>query len=106
MSDQPQLPVPTAIRQDELEMINNLENAPTIYIDGAQGLLTDGNIIKINLFDIVQEISPDRSARGVYKRVLARLVMQRHTAITLATWLLKRAEANVPQDMAEDVAVD
>lgn len=79
-----------SVADREIEIINNTENAPLIHIDGAQGLIAIQGIVKINLYQIIQEFdrTPDKPASHK-KLIVARLSMTSQVAQGIASWLTR-----------------
>jgi hypothetical protein len=92
------------LKDTDLEVIGSIEDVPTIYIDGMQGLITAGGIVKIGLYQYVQkreEMGHPPSAENIKKLITGRLVMPEHVARDVAAWLtrhiLKPGDANGPK---------
>jgi hypothetical protein len=92
-----------SILDREIEIINNTENAPSIQIDGAQGLIAFQGVVRINLYQIIQEFdrTPDRPA-SYRKLIVARLSMTPQVAQSITSWLAGRvagtAETSSPTE--------
>ena len=69
------------------EIVNNFENAPTIFIDGIHGLATVNGVTKLNLFQIIQEIGPTGEPAGLKRVIVARLAMSPITLLSTVKWL-------------------
>jgi len=90
------------IKQDELEILSDQFNAPTIYVDGAHGFVGTGNVVKWNLFQVVQEVATPGSGDSVMKKqIVARLVMEPSVALSIGNWLLEQVQDRAkPEDDA------
>lgn len=83
-------------------IVNAIESAPVLYVDGMQGFTlgvgTAGGMVKINLFVDLQDLVPHRPERSapieatLTRRVVARLVMTPQTLVAIAEWLSPKAE--------------
>lgn len=82
------------------EIINNFENAPTIFIDGVQGLATVNGVTKLNLFQIIQEIGITGEPVGLKRVIVARLAMSPITLLSTVKWLseIVQTSAEAEQD--------
>lgn len=82
------------------KILQDLISTPTIFVDGAQGLsITNGNV-KINLFQIVQELVEEGTDAPVRKVIVGRLVMNPVTALAIADWI-KSTIKEFPEESAE-----
>lgn len=72
----------------EGNVVSNLEGAPTIFIDGMQGLFGVNDTVKINLYQIIQELPSEQYPQGRPRKVVVgRLAMSPSTLIQCAEWL-------------------
>jgi len=91
MTDQQTTTVETVIDKD-VEIINNLEGAPSIYIDGIQGFAMVNDCAKLNLYQILQNLDSGGRPSATKKVIVARLVMSPGTLLSVAAWLAQRAK--------------
>ena len=69
----------------EATIIGEFTDAPTIFIDGAQGISVTNDVAKINLFQVIQDITkPDAPMKRI---IVARLAMSPGTLAQLTLWL-------------------
>ena len=69
----------------DVPIVGAVESAPTIFIDGAQGITLANEVAKINLFQVIQDVSEDGAPA---KRIIvARLAMSLRTLAQLTQWL-------------------
>lgn len=73
----------------DLEVLDDIEGAPAIYIDGAQGMTQLHGVVKINLYQVVQSIQKDAPQPPFKKVVVGRLIMSPEVARSLSNWLGK-----------------
>lgn len=88
--------MPKESKQKEVDNINpptlvgELSDAPTIFIDGVRGLSSVNGVIKVNLYQVVQDL---RESGGPLKQVIVgRLAMSIETYVQLAAWLPQQAQ--------------
>ncbi|MEQ9643519.1 MAG: hypothetical protein RIM84_26100 [Alphaproteobacteria bacterium] len=76
------------VADEDIEIISNTAGAETIFIDGAQGILFGQSVVRVNLYQIIQEFAGTPKEPSVHKKmVVARLVMTPQTALSMANWL-------------------
>lgn len=75
-----------SFKDTEIEIVDNLTGAPTIYADGVQGMFGVENVTRINLFQLVQELGEHKEI-VVKKVVVARLAMPANAMLALAKWI-------------------
>ena len=84
-------------REVQPPITNNLEGAPTIFLDGVVGLSVTNGVAKINLFQSIQEFQED--GRAEPRRVIVgRLAMSPVTMLSLSSWLgehVKKVESAI-----------
>lgn len=81
-----------SINPDDLEILGDQFDAPTIFVDGAHGFLASDTVAKWNLFQIVQEIQkPGEQNAVLRKRIVARLVMSPSVAVSIGRWLIQQS---------------
>ena len=74
----------------EATIIGDIKDASTIFIDGAQGISVTNDVAKINLFQVIQDVTePDAPMRRV---IVARLAMSPTTLGQLTLWLAENVK--------------
>lgn len=68
-------------------------DAPTIHVDGAQGMIANNHVIRFNLVTDCLVIPEHSDASPVRRTTSARLVMSREVFFSLADWLKNNADA-------------
>lgn len=79
--------VQISLAGESVEIVNNLANAPTIFIDGIQGLATVNGVTKLNLFQVIQEIGTAGEPAELKRVIVARLAMSSITLLSTVKWL-------------------
>lgn len=70
-------------------MWDTTNEAPVIFIDGAQGLVAGGGIARFNLFQDRMISTPNNISNRIVRSVCANMVMTESTLIALQEWLNK-----------------
>ena len=77
-------------------VVGELSDAPTIFLDGAQGLSVTNEVAKINLYQVIQDVSQtDAPAKRI---IVARLAMSVRTLAQLTKWLSENVKAAEKDD--------
>ena len=85
-----------AIESETESVIGDPADAPVIFIDGVQGLSVTNDVAKINLYQVIQDVSePDAPSRKI---IVARLAMSMHTLVLVRTWLSEAVKIEVKED--------
>ena len=87
----------------DLPIENNTTNIPTIFIDGAQGLSEVNGVVKINLFQVVQEFATEDPIIRPKRLTVGRLALSTQTLVELTTWLM--ANVKIPANAQKEPGV-
>ena len=79
--------------------VEEASSLATVFVDGAQGLSVVNGVVKLNLFQVLQDLSTNQSP--LKKSIVLRLAMPPETAVSIANFILQ----NTPE-VADDAAAD
>ena len=66
-------------------LFGELSDAPTIFIDGLRGISSANGVIKVNLYQLVQDLG--ESGAPMKQVIVGRLAMSIQTYVQVADWL-------------------
>ena len=81
------------IADKDIEIVHDLRETPSIYIDGVQGFSFVNGMVKINCFQIVQQFGASQEEVTIKKVFNVQLVMPPTVGKNLATWLMQNVTA-------------
>ncbi len=93
----------------DVKLVPALESTETIYIDGAQGLLFVNGVMKINLYQVVQDFNLETGESDTVdlrRLIVARLAMSPIVARQLGTWLVEQTKSMPEQAFDGDRSTD
>ena len=75
------------VQDKDIPVHDALGGSPSIFIDGMQGLIGVGGLLRVGLFQFVQEVGRGGDTPSPTKQVVGRLIMTEETARAVVRWL-------------------
>ena len=79
----------------DLPIVGEATDAPTIFIDGMQGISVTNGVAKINLFQVIQDLKKKDGAP--HRMIVARLAMSVRTLAQVVIWLSENAKVEIKE---------
>ena len=92
MADQV-LGAPKVVADEDIEIVHDIQDTPSFYIDGAQGFSLVHGVVKINCYQVVQQFGASEKESTIKKHFNLQLVMSPTVGKSLASWLMQQLTA-------------